>query len=68
MLYTKEDKKLKHFPEFLMYSEYETFFRKTLSIFTKNFIIDISLGSKHVPDTFVNSIVIFGLLHIILNF
>ena len=67
MLYTKEDKKL-HFPEFLVYSEYETFFRKTLSIFTKNFIIDISLGSKHVPDTFVNSIVIFGLLHIILNF
>ena len=44
-------------------------FYKSLKVFSKkNLIIDVSLGSKYVFDTLVNFIVIYGLLHITLDF
>ena len=67
-----------HFPDFLVYSQkylepnqesmLELFLRKLLSVFAKKCIIDVSPDSKHVSDTFVNFIVICGLLHITLDF
>ena len=64
-----------HFSDFLVYSEkylepkhvpMMDFFGKTLKHFRKK--KDVSLNSKYVYDTFVNFIVVYRLLHIILDF